>query len=121
MVGGVGGRFLGRIEGRGWLLRKNRTENGRRADPSGSNPHSYGESFSESGFIWAIQKFNAVRAALRTDVLLGVKISPLLAGLVDDLMLSLCLFLFSEVAYYLFIFSGKGFRRFSSRDRKSVV
>lgn len=31
--------------------RKNRTENGSRADPSGSKPHSYGDSFSESGFI----------------------------------------------------------------------
>ena len=41
--------------------------------------------------------------------LLGVKISPLLARLVDDLMLSIRLFLFSEVAYYLFLFSGKGF------------
>lgn len=67
MVVGVGGRFLGRIGGRGWLLRKNRTENGRRADPSGSNPHSYGDSFSESGFIWASQKFSAIRAALRID------------------------------------------------------
>ena len=79
MVGGVGGRFLGRIEGRGWLLRKNRTENGRRADPSGSNPHSYGESFSESGFIWAIQKFNAVRAALRTDDRANMNISVFIA------------------------------------------
>lgn len=45
--------------------RKNRMENGRRAEPSGSNPHSYGDSFSESGFIWASQKFRAVRAMLR--------------------------------------------------------
>lgn len=42
---GEAGRFLGRIEGIGWLLRKNRIENGSRADPSGSNPHSYGDSF----------------------------------------------------------------------------
>lgn len=45
--------------------RKNRIENGSRADPSGSNPHSYGDSFSESGFICASQKFNAVRMTLR--------------------------------------------------------
>ena len=51
MEGGEAGRFLGRIEGIGWLLRKNRIENGSRADPSGSNPHSYGDSFSVSGAI----------------------------------------------------------------------
>lgn len=45
--------------------RKNRIENGSRADPSGSNPHSYGDSFSESGFVCASQKFNVVRMALR--------------------------------------------------------
>lgn len=45
--------------------RKNRMENGSRADPSGSKPHSYGDSFSESGFIWASQKFSAVRIMLR--------------------------------------------------------
>ena len=33
MEGGEAGRFLGRIEGIGWLLRKNRIENGSRADP----------------------------------------------------------------------------------------
>lgn len=47
--------------------RKNRIENGSRADPRGSNPHSYGDSFSESGFIWASQKFNRVSAMLRVD------------------------------------------------------
>lgn len=36
--------------------RKNRSEKGRRAEPRGSNPHSYGESFSESGFICGSQK-----------------------------------------------------------------
>lgn len=39
-VGAGGVQFLGRIIGIGLLLRKNRIENGRRADPSGSNPHS---------------------------------------------------------------------------------
>lgn len=38
MGGGGVGQFLGRIGGIGWLLRKNRIENGRRADPRGSNP-----------------------------------------------------------------------------------
>ena len=44
--------------------RKNRIENGSRADPRGSKPHSYGDSFSGSGFIWASQKFSRVRAML---------------------------------------------------------
>lgn len=35
--------------------RKNRMENGRRAEPNGSNPHSYGESFSVSGLDIGIQ------------------------------------------------------------------
>ena len=35
-----GGRFLGQIIGIKLLLRKNRTENGSRADPRGSKPHS---------------------------------------------------------------------------------
>lgn len=47
--------------------RKNRIENGSRADPNGSNPHSYGDSFSESGFICANQKFSAVRMTLRIN------------------------------------------------------
>ena len=47
--------------------RKNRIENGSRADPRGSKPHSYGDSFSESGFIWASQKFSAVRRMLRAS------------------------------------------------------
>lgn len=33
-------QFLSRIEEIGLLLRKNRIENGSRADPRGSNPHS---------------------------------------------------------------------------------
>lgn len=66
MVVGVIVRFLGRIGGIGWLLRKNRIENGSRADPRGSKPHSYGDSFSESGAVWASQKFSVVKAVLRT-------------------------------------------------------
>lgn len=31
--------------------RKNRSEKGRRAVPNGSNPHSYGDSFSMSGCV----------------------------------------------------------------------
>lgn len=41
--------------------RKNRSENGSRADPSGSKPHSYGESFSASGFICGSQKETRAR------------------------------------------------------------
>lgn len=41
--------------------KKNRIENGRRADPSGSNPHSYGDSFSWSGVIWGSQKDTVVK------------------------------------------------------------
>lgn len=47
--------------------RKKRIENGSRADPRGSNPHSYGDNFSESGFVWASQKFNVVRRILRAN------------------------------------------------------
>lgn len=79
MAVGAGERFLGQIGGRGWLLRKNRIENGRRADPSGSNPHSYGDSFSESGFIWASQKFSAIRMALKTDDRANINMSMFIA------------------------------------------
>ena len=47
--------------------RKNRIEKGNRADPRGSNPHSYGDSFSGSGVICASQKFSAVKATLRAN------------------------------------------------------
>lgn len=47
--------------------RKKRIEKGSRADPRGSNPHSYGDSFSESGVIWASQKFSAVKRMLRAS------------------------------------------------------
>ena len=47
--------------------RKKRMEKGSRAEPRGSNPHSYGDSFSGSGFIWASQKFSAVSSMLRTN------------------------------------------------------
>lgn len=40
MGGEEGVRFLGQIAGIRLLLRKNRIENGNRADPSGSKPHS---------------------------------------------------------------------------------
>lgn len=52
--------------------KKNRMENGSRADPSGSNPHSYGDSFSESGVIWASQKFRAVRRMLRVRDMVSI-------------------------------------------------
>lgn len=49
--------------------RKKRSENGRRAEPSGSNPHSYGESFSESGFICGSQKDTMVRMKDRSNAI----------------------------------------------------
>lgn len=79
MVRGVVGRFLGRIGGIGWLLRKNRIENGSRADPSGSNPHSYGDSFSVSGVIWASQKFTVVRRVLRIRDADNINVSVFIA------------------------------------------
>ena len=65
MGGGVGVRFLGRIGEIGWLLRKNRIENGSRADPRGSKPHSYGDNFSWSGFIWVSHRLSVIRVMLR--------------------------------------------------------
>lgn len=53
--------------------RKNRIENGSRADPRGSKPHSYGDNFSGSGFICASQKFNAVRMMLRINDVMIMK------------------------------------------------
>ena len=72
-------RFLDQIAGTGWLLRKNRIENGSRADPRGSKPHSYGDSFSESGFIWASQKFNMVRAMLRVNERVSMNVRVFIA------------------------------------------
>lgn len=72
-------RFLGRIIGIGWLLRKNRIENGSRADPRGSKPHSYGDSFSESGLVWASQRFSVTRRMLRARVRVSMKVIMLIA------------------------------------------
>lgn len=41
--------------------RKNRIEYGRRAEPNGSKPHSYGDSFSVSGLINGSQKLTVAR------------------------------------------------------------
>ena len=71
--GGVGVQFLGQIRGIGLLLRKNGIENGSRADPRGSNPHSYGDSFSESGAVWASQKFREIRMMLRVRDSMSMK------------------------------------------------
>lgn len=76
---GAGGQFLSRIRGIGLLLRKNRIENGSRADPRGSKPHSYGDSFSESGLVWASQKFSAVRAVLRARERVSMNVIMLIA------------------------------------------
>lgn len=77
----VRGQFLDRIVRIGLLLRKKRIENGSRADPSGSNPHSYGDSFSESGFIWASQKFNVVRIMLRAKDRVSMNVIMFIAHL----------------------------------------
>lgn len=45
--------------------RKNRREKGRRAEPRGSKPHSYGESFSRSEFIKGSQKEMIARIRVR--------------------------------------------------------
>lgn len=79
MGGGVEARFPGRIGGIRLLLRKNRTENGSRADPRGSKPHSYGDSFSESGFIWASQKFSRHRMELRVRERVSMNVIMLIA------------------------------------------
>lgn len=44
--------------------RKKRMEKGRRAVPRGSNPHSYGESFSEFGFISGSQKLISISSVV---------------------------------------------------------
>lgn len=54
-------------------------ENGRRAEPSGSKPHSYGDSFSESGLVWASQKFSVVRAVLRMRESVNMNVIMLIA------------------------------------------
>ena len=46
--------------------RKNFIENGRRADPMGSNPHSYGLVFSEYVFSWGSQ--NAISTSREARV-----------------------------------------------------
>lgn len=49
--------------------RKKRKENGKRAEPSGSKPHSYGESFSASGFIWGNQNDTVAKIIERIIVI----------------------------------------------------
>lgn len=49
--------------------RKKRREKGSRADPSGSKPHSYGDSFSASGFICGSQKDTIARIRDRVTVI----------------------------------------------------
>lgn len=54
--------------------RKNRMEKGSRAEPRGSNPHSYGDSFSESGFICGSQKDTIIKIQDRIDVIIRIEI-----------------------------------------------
>ena len=50
--------------------RKNRREKGSRAEPRGSKPHSYGDNFSASGFIWGNQKDTIARIEDRAIVII---------------------------------------------------
>lgn len=43
-------------------IKKNRIENGNRAEPIGSKPHSYGDSFSVSGLFCGSQNPTVIRA-----------------------------------------------------------
>lgn len=52
--------------------RKNRSENGRRAVPNGSNPHSYGDSFSVSGCVWGSQKLMVISRAVIPMVIINM-------------------------------------------------
>lgn len=79
MARGEGVQFPGRRVRIGWLLRKNRIENGSRADPRGSKPHSYGDSFSESGFVWASQAFSRVSAELSVRERMSINVSVFIA------------------------------------------
>lgn len=74
----VVGRFLSQKVGIGLLLRKNRIEKGSQADSKGSNPHSYGDSFSLFGFIKANRLFSStsiidrVRVVVMTIVIMFI-------------------------------------------------
>ena len=50
-------------------MRKNRSEKGKRAEPMGSKPHSYGDSFSWSGVIWGSQKDTTASTVERRAVI----------------------------------------------------
>lgn len=53
--------------------RKNFMEKGRRADPMGSNPHSYGLAFSAYAFNWGSQ--NAISTSNADSVVLISRVS----------------------------------------------
>lgn len=55
--------------------RKNRKENGIRADFNGSNPHSYGEDFSEFVFRWGKMCAAAVIKAVISIIIRNTRIS----------------------------------------------
>lgn len=59
-------------------IRKNRSEKGSRAEPIGSKPHSYGESFSWSGIIRGSQKETVARIAESSIVIEKIVISRLI-------------------------------------------
>lgn len=53
--------------------KKNRKENGSRAVPRGSNPHSYGESFSVSGVVCGSQKLIVIKRTVITVVNINIE------------------------------------------------
>lgn len=52
--------------------RKKRNEKGRRPDPRGSNPHSYGDSFSVSGAVCGSQKLIVTNSAVTRVVVVNI-------------------------------------------------
>lgn len=59
-------------------MRKNRSEKGSRAEPMGSKPHSYGESFSWSGEICGSQKDTMARIVESRAVIVIIVIRRLI-------------------------------------------
>lgn len=67
--------------------KKNRMEKGRRADPNGSKPHSYGESFSRSGLVTGSQKLIIIRIRAIIMVIRINRVTIFSWGINQDLMI----------------------------------
>ena len=64
-------------------IRKNRKENGRRADPLGSNPHSNGEFFSRSRMVFLAKSEEIIitkRAIIRVIITIEERIKIISSG-----------------------------------------